>query len=65
VGSSHACELESLKRCLATSKALNVVSLVTDRNRTVNKYMREQASKDWPALKHYFDVWHIAKGNYY
>lgn len=59
-GSSHM-ELEGLKRgldFLIEGNHLNVTTLVTDRHVMIKKYMRENQ----PDVKHYFDVWHIAKG---
>lgn len=52
-------ELEGLKRCLAylTEKEVNVTDLVTDRHSQVKKYMRESTN-----IRHWFDVWHVAKG---
>ena len=39
-------------------KDLKVGVLVTDRHLQIAKWMREQH----PNVKHYFDVWHVAKG---
>ena len=58
-GSYHM-ELEGLKRALdyIDSCGLAVSEIVTDRHVQVKKYMNDkQADKD-----HYFDVWHVAKG---
>lgn len=38
---------------------LRVEVLVTDRHTQINKWVRENR----PEIKHYFDVWHVAKGN--
>ena len=56
-------ELEGLRRCLEhiTTKGAEINSLVTDRHVQVKKYMREKQE----SIKHYFDVWHVAKGNGY
>jgi hypothetical protein len=57
-GSAHM-ELEGLKRSMTFLRDhVNVSSLVTDRHSMVKKYMRDEH----PDKKHYFDVWHIAKG---
>lgn len=57
-GSAHM-ELEGLKRSMTFLRDyVNVASLVTDRHSMVKKYMRDEH----PHKKHYFDVWHIAKG---
>lgn len=37
---------------------LNVAALVTDRHRQIAKWIRENR----PNVKHYYDVWHVAKG---
>ena len=36
----------------------NVAALVTDRHRQIAKWIRENL----PNVKHYYDVWHVAKG---
>lgn len=58
-GSSHM-ELAGLKRAMGFLKDhVNIKTLVTDRHSMVKKYMKDcHAEKN-----HYFDVWHIAKGN--
>ena len=56
-GSSNACELVGLQRTFTKLGSENVSSIVTDRNRTVTKYLREQQ----PNVKHRFDLWHVAK----
>lgn len=60
-GSYHM-EKEGLQRCLNFLKEydLNVKVLVTDRHKQINKWLREKHSD----VKHYYDVWHVAKGNY-
>ncbi|XP_046863205.1 uncharacterized protein LOC124456947 [Xenia sp. Carnegie-2017] len=52
-------ELEGLKRSfkLIQSHNLQVSHLITDRHCQVKKYMKTQQ----PGVKHYFDVWHVAK----
>ena len=47
------CGLEFLMQ-----KGLEVKVLVTDMHRQINKWLRETH----PAIKHYYDVWHVAKG---
>lgn len=53
-------ELAGLKRAMGFLKDhVNIKTLVTDRHSMVKKYMKDcHAEKN-----HYFDVWHIAKGN--
>ena len=53
-------EKEGLVRALAFLKqeSLSVDVLVTDRHRQIAKYVREIH----PEIKHYYDVWHLAKG---
>ena len=43
---------------LIKSKGLKIAQLVTDRHAQIVKYAREEM----PNTKHYFDVWHVAKG---
>ena len=55
-------ELEGLKRGLRHITELNVVhvhDLVTDRHVMIKSYMKTER----PNMNHYFDVWHVAKGN--
>lgn len=58
-GSTHM-ELEGLKRGLKRLEdaGLHVQTLVTDRHSMVKKFMRTEHHDK----KHYFDVWHMAKG---
>ena len=62
-GSSHM-EKAALERVLdfLGKESLTVDVLVTDRHRQINKWICETH----PHLKHYFDVWHVAKdkGNF-
>lgn len=53
-------EKEGLSRALQYlhDKGLVIQILVTDRHRQIAKWMRESH----PEIKHYFDVWHVAKG---
>lgn len=53
-------ELLGLKRGLRDLELNNIQvhDLVTDRHVMIKSYMK----KDRPAINHYFDVWHIAKG---
>lgn len=61
VKNSYAMELEGLKRCLAylAENHVNMTDLVTDRHSQVKKYMRENTE-----IRHWFDVWHVAKGTH-
>ena len=61
VGSSHAMELEGLKRGLEwviDTNNMAATDIVTDRHSSVKKYMREE----FPDINRWFDVWHVAKG---
>ena len=60
VGGSYYMEKEGLNRSLQHLKQSNVSikAIVTDRHTQINKWLREQH----PEIKHYYDVWHIAKG---
>ena len=55
-------EKEGLERVLTflADQKLSVGTLVTDRHRQINKWLREQH----PEIVHYYDVWHVAKGMY-
>ena len=50
-GLSHGLE------CLKHNR-LDVQVLVTDRHKKIKKWLRETK----PTIKHYYDVWHVAKG---
>ena len=52
-----------LERCLAklTELGLEVGNLITDRHAQVAKWLRE----NYPNIDHRFDVWHIAKGEFF
>lgn len=54
-------ELEGLKRSLEkiTDEKLEMSHLVTDRHSQIKKYMKDTH----PNIIHWFDCWHIAKGN--
>ena len=60
VSSSNAMEKEGLARNMRHLDAEGVLvdNLVTDRHPRVRKYMANTR----PETKHYFDVWHMAKG---
>lgn len=63
VQNSYAMELEGLRRSLnylTCENNIRVTDLVTDRHSSVKKYMREEQ----PNIRHWFDVWHVAKGVY-
>ena len=53
-------EKEGLCRVLdfLKEKGLQVGIMVTDRHQQINKWLRETH----PSIHHYFDVWHVAKG---
>ena len=56
-------EKASLERVLdfLGKESLTVDILVTDRHCQINKWIRETHLH----MKHYFDVWHVAKGKGY
>ena len=60
VGGSYHMEKEGLHRVMEFLRGenLTVGVLVTDRHRQINKWLREMH----PNVKHYYDVWHVAKG---
>ena len=54
-------EKEGLHRVLEfLKKDLTVGMLVTDRHQLITKWIKEEH----PDVKHYFDVWHVAKGQW-
>ena len=54
-------EKESLIRSMTFlhEQSLTNDVLVTDRHKQINKWIRESH----PDVKHFYDVWHVAKGN--
>ena len=54
-------ELEGLKRGLEriAEEQLEISHLITDRHSQIKKYMRETHQ----TITHWFDCWHVAKGN--
>ncbi|KAJ4922275.1 hypothetical protein JOQ06_021619, partial [Pogonophryne albipinna] len=61
VPSSTWCELEGLKRSIDFLKEqhMQVSALITDRNRKVAKWVREELCPG--GTSHFFDIWHIGK----
>ncbi|KAF3840279.1 hypothetical protein F7725_018996, partial [Dissostichus mawsoni] len=61
VPSSTWCELEGLKRSIDFLKEqhMQVSALITDRNRQVAKWVREELCPG--GTSHFFDIWHIGK----
>ena len=60
-GNSNAMELEGAKGCfdfLLTVAGLTIQVFISDRHRGITKWIRESH----PAIQHFFDQWHIAKG---
>ena len=55
-------ETEGLHRCMnfLKERKLEVDVLVTDRHKQINKWLQEA----YPKIKHYYDIWHVAKGSY-
>ncbi|XP_070177851.1 uncharacterized protein [Littorina saxatilis] len=60
VGNSARCENEGLRRMIHFLRQAGhgVEAIVTDRHSQNTKFIREQM----PDVKHYFDIWHVAKG---
>ncbi|KAM9355035.1 uncharacterized protein KZ484_013238 [Pholidichthys leucotaenia] len=60
VGSSNAMEKEGFIRSmvLLAEHGLAVDSIITDRHPQIQKYLTE----NMPDVRHYYDVWHVAKG---
>lgn len=61
VGGSYHMEKEGLVRSVKKfqENALEIEQLITDRHRQIAKWIREEL----PHVKHFYDVWHIAKGD--
>lgn len=61
MGASQRMEREGFLRSLQflESAGLRVGAIVTDRHPSIQKYLREQR----PEIQHYFDTWHVSKGN--
>lgn len=57
---SYRMEIEGLKRCLQNLKDRNIriTDLTTDRHVQVKSYM----AKEETSIRHWFYVWHVAKG---
>uniref|UniRef100_A0A1X7U564 THAP-type domain-containing protein n=1 Tax=Amphimedon queenslandica TaxID=400682 RepID=A0A1X7U564_AMPQE len=60
VKSSNHMKLEGLKRAMEKihDHDLSIGTIVTDRHMQISKWLRESH----PDTKHYYDVWHVAKG---
>ncbi|XP_070567634.1 uncharacterized protein [Ptychodera flava] len=60
VPNSAWCEHEGLKRTIAflIESGLEVSTIISDRHRQNAKWIRDEL----PDTKHYYDVWHVAKG---
>ena len=63
VKGSYHMEKEGLHRCLNFLEHHDLVVdvLITDRHKQINKWLREEH----PDVKHYYNVWHIAKGTFH
>ncbi|XDV25561.1 hypothetical protein PO909_029461, partial [Leuciscus waleckii] len=61
VPSSNWCEIEGLKRSVRFLKdqGMQVSTLITDRNRQVAKWVREELCPE--GTRHFYDIWHIGK----
>ena len=57
---SNNMELEGLKRAVKkiNEYGMEIGTLITDRHQQISKWLRETH----PDIKHYYDVWHLAKG---
>ena len=53
-------EREGLHRVMdfLEKQSITIHCIVTDRHRQINKWLRETHTN----VKHYYDVWHVAKG---
>lgn len=59
VGGSYHMEKEGLFRLMQflSENSFTIDSLITDRHRQIAKWLRD----NYPDVKHYYDVWHVAK----
>lgn len=59
VGGSYHMEKEGLRRSLdhLEESGLKLNCIVTDRHPQIQKFLKDRK------IKHYYDVWHMAKGN--
>ena len=55
-------EKEGLHRVMEflKSELLTIDTIVTDRHRQINKWLRDNHSE----VKHFYDIWHVVKGRY-
>ena len=55
-------ELEGMVRTVdwLDKEGIDIGTLVTDRHRQITKYIRDNLQAR--GTKHFFDVWHVAKG---
>ena len=62
VGGSYHMEKEGLHRVMEflKSELLTIDTIVTDRHRQINKWLRDNHSE----MKHFYDIWHVVKGRY-
>ena len=53
-------EKEGLHRVMEflKSELLTIDTIVTDRHRQINKWLRDNHS----VVKHFYDIWHVVKG---
>ena len=60
MANSNAMEKEGLVRSCQNlqTAGLEIAALITDHHLQIQKWIRENL----PDVKHYFDVWHVAKG---
>lgn len=59
VGGSYHMEKEGLRRSLdlLEESGINLDCIVTDRHPQIQKFLKDRK------INHYYDVWHMAKGN--
>lgn len=43
-----------------TNAGLHIAEMITDRHKQNNKWIR----RNLPDTRHYYDIWHVAKGKY-
>ncbi|KAJ8346751.1 hypothetical protein SKAU_G00281520 [Synaphobranchus kaupii] len=62
VGNSQRMEKEGLVRSIAALEeaGVQIKNIVTDRHPQIQKFLWEEK----PAIQHFYDVWHVAKGNF-
>ncbi len=49
---------KTIKELVNAKLPIKTGTVITDRHRSIHKVISEQ----YPEMKHYYDIWHMAKG---